>query len=466
MPGLVKTLTWQDVAQHNTPKSAWIAVRGKVYDVTKFLDRHPGGRDVLLFSIGRDATQVFETYHDLKVAASLKKFYIGELVGNELPVFPVPSELFQTLKKRVNQYFVDTKQDPKIAPGMWARYAVIYTAIAVSWYLQFFVPSIAQHLWAQIALAIVLGFFCAQLGLNPLHDASHFTISHNPFMWKLVGATHDFLNGASYVVWTYQHMLGHHPYTNIAGADPDITTGDPDVRRIKPSQRWFRHYINQHLFVPLLYGLLAIKTRFQDVSILYMLKRNDNIRTNPLTTWHEVVFWTGKAFWVLHRLVLPSLVTSVPRVLLLCFIADLVSSYWLALTFQANHVVGEAEWPLPNEKNEMAVDWAEMQITTTQDYAHGSAFWTMATGALNYQAVHHIFPQVSQYYYPQIAPIIQATCKEFGVTYLVKDSFVSALSSHLLYLKTLGAGETEADKASQAQLNRVAAATATDKKTL
>ena len=27
-----------------------------------------------------------------------------------------------------------------------------------------------------------------------------------------------------YLVWLYQHMLGHHPYTNIDGADPDIDT--------------------------------------------------------------------------------------------------------------------------------------------------------------------------------------------------------------------------------------------------
>ena len=35
----------------------------QVYDVTKFLDQHPGGRDQLLLGVGRDATLVFDSYH-------------------------------------------------------------------------------------------------------------------------------------------------------------------------------------------------------------------------------------------------------------------------------------------------------------------------------------------------------------------------------------------------------------------
>ena len=53
---------------------------------------------------------------------------------------------------------------------------------------------------------------------------SHFAVTHKPWVWKLVGSVHDFYNGASIHVWRYQHVLGHHPFTNIDGADPDIVT--------------------------------------------------------------------------------------------------------------------------------------------------------------------------------------------------------------------------------------------------
>ncbi|ORZ32396.1 delta5 fatty acid desaturase [Catenaria anguillulae PL171] len=446
LPSTGRLITTAELATHNTPASCWLAVRGKVYDVTSFLDRHPGGRDLLLFAAGRDATQVFETYHQFKVQGTLPKYLIGDLADNELPVFPAPSPFFVAVKERVYEHLrTNVTSDPKWAVGMWVRYAGIYSMVVAAWYAQLWVWP--QGGWAQWLAAVVLGFFCAQIGLNPLHDASHFAVTHSPWVWKLLGATHDYLNGASYVVWIYQHMLGHHPYTNIPNADPDIATNEPDVRRIKAVQPWYKHYLHQEWFVPVLYGVLSIKTRIQDVTILYTLKKNDNIRINPLTAWHEAVFWSGKAFFVFYRLVVPVVFAglSVGRTLALFLVADLVSSYWLALTFQANHVVEETKWPEPNERNEMSIDWAEMQVATTQDYAHDSAFWTIATGSLNYQAVHHLFPEISQYYYPMIAPVIMKTCQEFGVKYLVQRTFWDALGSHLKYLKVLGLNTHEED---------------------
>lgn len=37
-----------EIAKHNSPDSCWLVIHGKVYDVTKFLDQHPGGRTILL----------------------------------------------------------------------------------------------------------------------------------------------------------------------------------------------------------------------------------------------------------------------------------------------------------------------------------------------------------------------------------------------------------------------------------
>jgi fatty acid desaturase len=104
-----------------------------------------------------------------------------------------------------------------------------------------------------------------------------------------------------------------------------------------------------------------------------------------------------KAFFVFYRFLLPAVLTSLSwkAILWRFVVADLVSSYWLAIVFQANHVVEEVQWPLPNEKNEVEIDWGELQVVTAQDYAHKSLFWTNCAGALNFQVVHHLFPNVS-----------------------------------------------------------------------
>jgi cytochrome b involved in lipid metabolism len=38
----------------------------QVYDVTTFAARHPGGQDFLMAAVGRDATAMFESFHDPK----------------------------------------------------------------------------------------------------------------------------------------------------------------------------------------------------------------------------------------------------------------------------------------------------------------------------------------------------------------------------------------------------------------
>ena len=35
----------------------------QVYDVSSFVDHHPGGLDQILYRAGRDITQLFESYH-------------------------------------------------------------------------------------------------------------------------------------------------------------------------------------------------------------------------------------------------------------------------------------------------------------------------------------------------------------------------------------------------------------------
>ena len=37
-----------EVAKHNTRESCWVVVNGKVYDVTEYLDEHPGGAQIML----------------------------------------------------------------------------------------------------------------------------------------------------------------------------------------------------------------------------------------------------------------------------------------------------------------------------------------------------------------------------------------------------------------------------------
>jgi len=67
-----KSFSTADVASHNTPDAGlYIIVDDGVYDVTKFVDEHPGGAKILKRVAGKDATKQFWKYHNESV---LKKY--------------------------------------------------------------------------------------------------------------------------------------------------------------------------------------------------------------------------------------------------------------------------------------------------------------------------------------------------------------------------------------------------------
>lgn len=70
--------TIEEVSKHNTEQDCWIIINDKVYDVTNFLDVHPGGRRVIIPYAGKDATKVFNSFHAPTV---LQKYGPKLLVG-------------------------------------------------------------------------------------------------------------------------------------------------------------------------------------------------------------------------------------------------------------------------------------------------------------------------------------------------------------------------------------------------
>ncbi|ERT02244.1 uncharacterized protein SPSK_05713 [Sporothrix schenckii 1099-18] len=63
-----KSFTPAEVAKHKTDDSGiYIIVDNGVYDITGFVDEHPGGAKILKRMAGRDATKSFWKYHSQKV---------------------------------------------------------------------------------------------------------------------------------------------------------------------------------------------------------------------------------------------------------------------------------------------------------------------------------------------------------------------------------------------------------------
>eukprot|EP00949_MAST-11_sp_MAST-11-sp1_P003565 g3565.t1 len=82
-----KPRTLKEVAEHGSKYDAWMAIHGKVYDVTKYIPYHPGGVDELLRGVGKDATALFDEIHSwVSVEGMLRSCYVGDLIADAGPV--------------------------------------------------------------------------------------------------------------------------------------------------------------------------------------------------------------------------------------------------------------------------------------------------------------------------------------------------------------------------------------------
>ncbi len=73
--------TMADVAKHADASSCWSAINGNVYDLTKWVNQHPGGPRVILGLCGKDGTSGFVGQHggQSRPESILKGFLLGPL---------------------------------------------------------------------------------------------------------------------------------------------------------------------------------------------------------------------------------------------------------------------------------------------------------------------------------------------------------------------------------------------------
>ncbi|KAH9853648.1 cytochrome b5 [Lenzites betulinus] len=74
-----KLVTYAELKAHNSKDSLYLLLHEKVYDVTKFIDEHPGGDEVIIAEAARDATEAFEDVgHSDEARALLTDLFVGD----------------------------------------------------------------------------------------------------------------------------------------------------------------------------------------------------------------------------------------------------------------------------------------------------------------------------------------------------------------------------------------------------
>lgn len=77
----LKSFTWEEIKS----EKKWIVINDKVYDVSRFKKKHPGGEKLLMNHVSEDATDAFMAFHTNleKVAKYMKAIEVGKLSDEE-----------------------------------------------------------------------------------------------------------------------------------------------------------------------------------------------------------------------------------------------------------------------------------------------------------------------------------------------------------------------------------------------
>ncbi len=343
------------------------------------------------------------------------------------------STFHQELKRRVSNYFTETK---KPATGNFGLYfkAILFWVVYIALYVHvvFYTPTA----WLAIIECFFMGGLTAAIGFNVMHDGGHGSFSNSKF-WNKIAAFSVNALGASGIMWNNKHNIIHHTYTNIDGIDDDIEI-KPMLRMCSSQKKYFIHRF-QHIYVWFLYTLLLLVWVFESDYRKYFSKKVGTVAIKKMSAFEHFAFWIAKAGYAFGMIAVPIYFVGFLPWLFGFLIIAMFAGFVLSVVFQLAHTVEETTFPVPDaDINKIENEWAIHQIETTANFATKNKLISWLVGGLNFQIEHHLFPKISHIHYPAISKIIKKTCEEYGVKYIEFRRMRHAIVSHTLHLKNMG----------------------------
>ncbi|NXP86741.1 FADS2 desaturase, partial [Passerina amoena] len=438
----IRFYTWEEIQKHNLRTDKWLVIERKVYNVTKWANRHPGGQRVISHCAGEDATDAFQAFHinPTLVQKFLKPLLIGELAPGE------PSqdrdknsqlvEDFRTLRK--------TAEDMNLFRASPLFFSCYLGHIIVMEVLAWLMISYFGTGWiTTLILACLLTTSQAQAGWLQ-HDFGHLSVfkksSWNHIVHKFVIGH---LKGASANWWNHRHFQ-HHAKPNIFKKDPDVNMlhifvlGDTQPVEYGKKKLKYLPYNHQHEYfflseIPLPFLIPSSHTlliplwscldppRVPHPTLFPADCRGNSVHAPSLKsswkTYHNQpiipkIFEETQSARIKKqncKIVSYAFAENKPGTKMIPGNSLFLESHWFVWVTQMNHIPMEID----SEKHR---DWLSSQMAATCNIEQ-SFFNDWFTGHLNFQIEHHLFPTMPRHNFWKVKPLVKSLCAKYGVHY-------------------------------------------------
>jgi linoleoyl-CoA desaturase len=317
---------------------------------------------------------------------------------------------YRKLRAQLKQVLKSLPEKRKLEKGYMAF-------ILLTFYLIIYLLAVnyAQSMTQFYGLYALLGITSVLIFINIIHDAVHYNVFKKRWMNDAILSVFDLMGGNSYI-WKKRHVLLHHNFQNIAGWDSDIEQSGliKIFKHEKPS--WINR--NQSWLIFFLYPMYLsnwiLIRDFKD----YFIKNRDikKVCKIPVIEYFKLFFF--KALFIFYLVIIPVILGfNLFVVLGALFTMFAIGSVFALLSLLTPHVNEKNQFPLPDTNGQLEVSWFEHQFITTNDVSLNNWFTRNFMGNFNFHLAHHLFPNISSVYAPEMTSEIRKYAEENGFEY-------------------------------------------------
>jgi len=405
------TFTMAEVAKHGTRDDCWVILDGRAYDVTRFIDAHPGGVGPVVNMAGKDATDVFDNYHAARVYKTmLTPYLVGEVT--DVAVYPHVADFRAARQELLRRGLFETDMRYYAKHGCWLAF-LFTSALCLS------LGKCGESGWLRMAGAAVMGVCWQQMaGLG--HDLGHSGVTHNFHTDHLIGSIMSAFMGLSVGWWKSDHNT-HHVVCNAVEHDPNIqhmpmlAITDKIFDRGKFWDTYHKKWVGmdavarllvsyQHVFF---YPLMAFgRINLYVQGFIYILTGADrhHYPKTELAGLGAFFVWIGAVAAAQPSAALAAGWIFISHAVSGILHVQIVLSHWSMETYKGSPYTSlETEWYL-------------MQMRTTMNVrTHPLLDWVHI--GLQFQIEHHLFPRLPRHNLRKARVLVKAICEKHGIHY-------------------------------------------------
>ena len=261
---------------------------------------------------------------------------------------------------------------------------------------------------------LISAFGCMGVGTNT-HTSTHYATSGQRWVNEALSYFgYPMFLGLSATYWWHKHVVLHHPAPNVVGVDSDADllpwfaiTAD-EVRASSGLRRFYYDRLQFWLF-PFALALNCFSIQMAGWTYLIGMLRHSKGRKSA--------HWIDLGAMVMHYVIwigVPLLLWPLAAVAVFYILRSILLGYAMYAILAPGHFPAEAQRTTAQVRND--ADFFAAQTAGTVSFRTGWLGRFLCSG-LEYQVEHHLFPNISHVYYPQVSVVVQAFCAERGLSY-------------------------------------------------